>query len=43
MIDATQAPVPVAGENLGAIKAYLLEHSEALATSTTTLAEQGER
>lgn len=40
---SAQAPVPVAGEDLGAIKAYLLEHSEALATSTATLAEQGER
>ena len=37
------APPPAAGEDLGAIKAYLVEHSESLAATTATLAQQGER
>ena len=34
-------PQAAAGEDLGAIKDYLTEHTQALATSTATLAEQG--
>jgi hypothetical protein len=39
--DSPAATSTPAGENLGAIKDYLLEHSDALATSTAKLAEQG--
>ncbi len=39
---SSATPVPVKGEDLGAIKAYLLAHSEALVASTTDLAEQGQ-
>ena len=40
----TSAATPAAeGEDLGAIKAYLLDHTEALVTSTAALAQQGER
>ena len=38
----TPQPQAAAGEDLGAIKDYLLEHSEALAGSTAELAQQGE-
>jgi len=37
---APETTVAAKGEDLGAIKAYLLEHTEALAASTATLAEQ---
>jgi hypothetical protein len=37
---SSSTPVPVAGEDLGAIKAFLLAHSEALSASTATLARQ---
>lgn len=40
---STPAPAAAAGEDLGAIKTYLLEHSDALAASTATLAERGAR
>lgn len=40
---STPQPRRAAGEDLGAIKAYLLEHTDALAATTATLAEQGER
>jgi hypothetical protein len=39
--DRPAAASTPAGEDLGAIKDYLTEHSEALATSTAKLAEQG--
>jgi hypothetical protein len=38
---ADQAAAAEAPEDLGAIKAYLLDHTKALAASTRTLAEQG--
>jgi Imelysin len=36
-------PRAASGEDLGAIKSYLLEHSDALAASTAQLADQGSR
>ena len=38
---AAPAPVETSADDLGAIKAYLLEHTEALAASTATMAEKG--
>jgi len=40
---STDAPAPAAAPGLGAIKAYLLDHTRELAASTRALAEQGER
>jgi len=39
---STPTPAPAAGEDLGAIKTYLLEHTEALAASTSDLARDAE-